>query len=250
MSKVIILDCECLDYILDSLSNIFNTDKSEILSYFNNVNLDEIWEKSQKERYAYEYLFEDFKQKFKIHKYIIIKACWFHNTRVLKGNDFIEGILPLEKAIIKIEEIIEKVIQNLNKSFKVENLNNSTATIHKLNSDYDQGPWGFLIKEFAFENVNGIHNYLNVPELVEDILRFRYPINYDLILNEYQKITTKCIVKFKSDRDFHPDTLAYVVNYLYHKTNNLEMNYQCNTNISNFRKTIPHINILEINYYQ
>lgn len=250
MSKVIILDCECFDSILDSLSNIFNTDKSEILSYFNDVSLNEVWEKSLKERYAFEYLFEDFKQKFKIHKSIIIKAYWFHNTRVLKGNDFIEGILPLEKAIIKIEEIIEKVIQNLDKSFKIENLNNSTATIHKLNSDYDQGPWGFLIKEFAFENANGIHDYLNVPELVEDILRFRYPKEYDFILNEYQKITTKCIVKFKSDRAFHPDTLAYVINYLYHKINNLEMNYQCNTNISNFRKTIPYCNILEINYYQ
>ena len=250
MSKIIILDCENFDSILDSLSNIFNTDKSKILSYLNDVSLDEIWEKSRKERWAYEYLFEHFKQQFKINKSIIIKAYWFHNTRVLKGADFIEGILPLEKAIIKIEEIIKKVIQNLDKSIKIDNSTHSTATIHKLNSDYDQGPWGFLIKEFAFEKVNGIHNYLNVPELVEDILRFRYPEKYDLILNEYQKTTTKCIVKFKSDRDFHPDNLKYVINYLYHKINNLEMSDKCNANISNFRKTIPNVNILEVNYYQ
>lgn len=250
MSKIIILDCENFDSILDSLSNIFNSNKPEILSYLNEVSLDEIWRKSKKERYAYEYLFEHFKQKFKIRKSIIIKAYWFHNTRVLKSTDFKEGILPLEKAIIKVEEIIEKVIRNLDKSIKLDYLTNSTATIHKLNSDYDQGPWGFLIKEFAFENANGIHDYLSVPELVEDIIRFRYPEEYDFILNEYQKFTTKCIVKFKSDRTFHPDTLAYVINYLYHKINNLEMNYQCNTNISNFRKTIPFFNILEINYYQ
>ena len=249
MREKIILDCENFDSILDSLTNIFDTDKSKILSYFNDINLEEIWEKSQKERYGYEYLFEHFKKHFKFNKSIKIKAYWFHNTRVEKGTDFTEGILPLEKAIIKVEKIIEKVNRNLDKSIKLDYLTNSTATIHKLNSDYDQGPWGFLIKDFAFENANGIHDYLNVPELVEDILRFRYPKDYDLVLNEYQKITTKCIVKFKIDRDFHPDTLAYVINYLYHKINKLKMNFQCNTNISNFRKTIPYDNIIDIKYY-
>lgn len=117
-----------------------------------------------------------------------------------------------------------------------------------MNSTVDKGRCGGLIKNFALQKNRGVHDYLYARELVENILNYKYPDKYNLILNQFQKITSKCIIEFKSEKEFHPDRLSKVINYLYHKINKLEMDYTCNVNISNLGRTISPNMIVSINY--
>lgn len=250
MKEITILDCENYDSMILSLETIFTTSGDDLSFFLKSVDLNEIWEKSPKSKQVDEYLFDKFINEFKIDNSQIIKAYWFHNTRVLKGTKFEEGILPLSMAINKIELILNEIIKKLEIPISNTPLSECSIIQDKLNSKINQGPWAFLIRDFAFENTEGIHNYLQAPELIEDILNFRYPGKYDLILSEYQKETVKCIVKFRTEREFCYQRLIRVINYLYNKINNESMDWRANANFSNEGEIISPSMILKIDYIE
>ncbi|SFD51383.1 hypothetical protein SAMN04489722_11130 [Algibacter lectus] len=248
MKEISILDCENYESMLSSLASIFTTSGNDILSFLKSTDLNEIWKKSLKEKYANEYLFDEFLNEFKINESKIIKAYWFHNTRVLKGSEFKEGILPLSIAINKIETLINEIIKKIQIPINNNSLLGCSVIQNKLNSKTNQGPWAFLIRDFAFEKADGIHDYLKSPELIEDIIYFKYPEKYDLIFREFQNTTVKCIIKFKTEKEFHPQRLLYVINYLYNKINDKKMDWRSNANFSNNGKIISPEMILKIDY--
>jgi hypothetical protein len=250
MKEISILDCENYDTILSSLSAILSTSENDISSFLKSLDLNEIWKNSQKEKYADEYLFEEFLREFKLDESRIIKANWFHNTRVLKGSEFKEGILPSSLAINRLETLISDIVKKLKIPINKNSLQKCSVIQNKLNSKTNQGPWAFLIRDFAFEKTVGIHDYLKSPELIEDILHFKYPENYELIFREFQNTTVKCIVKFKTEFEFHPKRLLYVINYLYNKINGEKMDWRSNANFSNNGKIISPEMILKIEYLQ
>ena len=248
MKEISILDCENYESMLSSLASIFTTSGNDILSFLKSTDLNEIWKKSLKEKYADEYLFDEFLNEFKINESKIIKAYWFHNTRVLKGSEFKEGILPLSIAINKIETLINEIIKKIQIPINNNSLLGCSVIQNKLNSKTNQGPWAFLIRDFAFEKADGIHDYLKSPELIEDIIYFKYPEKHDLIFREFQNTTVKCIIKFKTEKEFHPQRLLYVINYLYNKINDKKMDWRSNANFSNNGKIINPEMILKIDY--
>jgi len=248
-NDTIILDCETSESILTSLENIFSTNKNEILSFIMNNNLDEIWRKSKQEKCAYQYYYEEFRKKFKLNTQEI-EAFWFHNTRVQESICFLEGILPLEEAIPRVEILVDEIVADLGINHNSNKALFATIIQHKLNTSTDRGPWGFLIKDFAFCLPDGIHNYLEMPEIVEDVIRFKYNNHYHQIVKKYKEVTTPCIVKFKVSRNFHPDNLAFVIHYIYQKENKLELNENCNTNLSNCGESISQDMIIKINFYK
>lgn len=250
MKEITILDCENYNTMISSLESIFATSGNDISSFLRSVDIEEIWGKSPQKKQAYEYLFEEFNNEFKIDNSKIIRAYWFHNTRVLKSSKFEEGILPLSMAIVKIELLLNNIIEKLKIPLNNNSLSQCSTIQHKVRSKTDQGPWGFLIRDFAFEKVDIIHDYLKTPELIEDILHYRYPDNYDLIFREFQKATVKCIIKFKTETEFHQDRLIYVINYLYNKINKEKMDWRSNANFSNNSKIISPKMILKIDYLQ
>jgi hypothetical protein len=250
MKEISILDCENYDTILSSLKEIFSTSENDILTFLKSLDLNEIWENSQKEKYADEYLFEEFLKEFELDKSKIIKAHWFHNTRVLKGTEFKEGILPSTPAIKRLETLIDKIVKKLKIRINENSLKECSVIQNKLTSKTNQGPWAFLIREFAFEKTVGIHDYLKSPELIEDIIHFKYPENYDLIFREFQNTTIQCIIKFKTEFEFHPQRLLYVINYLYNKINDEKMDWRSNANFSNNGEIISPKMILKIEYLE
>ncbi|NJB72029.1 hypothetical protein GGR42_002520 [Saonia flava] len=248
MTEISILDCENYESILTSLNSIFSTSGNDISNFLESIDINEIWEKSRQEKHADEYLFDEFINEFKIDESKIIKAYWFHNTRVLKGSEFKEGILPLSLAINKIEILINEIIKKIEIPINNNSLLGCSVIQNKLNSKTNQGPWAFLIRDFAFEKVDGIHDYLKSPELIEDIIHFKYPEKYDLIFREFQNSTVECIIKFKTETEFHQQRLLYVINYLYNKINNEKMDWRSNANFSNNGKIISPEMIIKIDY--
>lgn len=248
MKEIAILDCENYDSIISSLNSIFSTSENDIPSFLKSIDLDKIWKNSRKEKRADEYMFDEFIKEFKLDESKIIKAYWFHNTRVLKNSEFKEGILPLSSAINKIEILINVIIKKLQIPINNTSLSESYVIHNKLNYKINQGPWAFLIRDFAFEKTDGIHDYLKSPELIEDILHFKYFENYGVIFREFQNTTVKCIIKFKTETEFHHKKLLPVINYLYNKVNDEKMDWKSNANFSNNGKIISPKMILKIDY--
>lgn len=227
----VMLDCESYGSILKSLETIFSTNQDKILEFLNKCDLDEIFEESEKTKLGYQYLYEDFQRHFKI-KSKTIEAYWFHNTRVPENTSFAEGILPTTDAIPHIEEIVDRIVKKLGFAINPVKATSSVNIKVKLNEKSNPGPWGFLIKEFALELSTGVHDYLEIPEIVEDIVKFKYSDIYHEIIDDYKRNTYPCIVKFKGENYFHPNNLTYVINYLYHKEKGLKLDWYCNYNTS------------------
>lgn len=247
MHNIVILDCESIKSILKSLETIFSTEKHTILEFIRNNDLDDIYERSNQEQFHYILLYDEFRKVFNVNSKTI-KANWFHNTRVFKDTCFSEGVLPLRSIIPLIDEKINQIVVNMGLTVSSVNVLNYSTIKHKLITKVDSGPWGFLIKDFALELPNGIHNYLDIPEIVEDIVHHKYPDNYTGIIEKYKELTRPCIVKFKSEEEFHPDNLAYVIYYLYQKEKGLELNRFCNYNHSKCGHLIDPDMILNIEF--
>lgn len=106
-----------------------------------------------------------------------------------------------------------------------------------------------LVRETAFRSEEmGNHDYLWLPEIVEDICNAYYETYniklYDFIL----KATSPCIVKFLEKTPNGNWCLRPAVYYLYLVTNNKKLIMDSNTCFDGEGNTIPKENILEIEF--
>lgn len=248
MENQIILDCESFSSSLKSLEEIYSSSSSEIIGYLGSVNLEEIFKTNKpKDSYGYDYLFECFERRFKT-EIKEFEAYCFHTTRIRKGTKFSNGILPLNQVIDKIEEFIDKIAFDLGlEIIKIELTKDNMIGLKLRNDD---SPWGIFIKDWAFELASGIHNYLKFPEIVEDIINFKYPNDCSVLLKEYSQRTVPCIVKFKVPNIIKRERLPLLIYYLYHKVNKLEMEFDCAFNYSNQGFKIDKENIEKIEYFE
>jgi len=246
MENQIIPDCESYDSSLKSLEKIYSSSSKEIIEYLGSVDLEEIFKTNKPQGInGQDYLFECFESIFKT-EIKEFEAYCFHTTRIPKGTKFSNGILPLNQIIDKIEEFIDKVAFDLGLEIIKMDLTNDNMIGLKLRND--DSPWGIFIKDWAFELPSGIHNYLKFPEIVEDMINFKYPYDCSVLLEEYSQRTVPCIVKFKVPRTIKRERLPLLIYYLYHKVNKLEMECDCAFNYSNQGFKIDQGNIEKVEY--
>ncbi len=86
---------------------------------------------------------------------------------------------------------------------------------HKVSNDIHWGPHGFLIREtFSNAEVLGQHNYLAMPEIIQDIIR-GYAVQFrEDISSVYSFLLKPCIVKFSQPAGNHlqrimPSAISY-----------------------------------------
>lgn len=246
MENQIILDCESYDSSLKSLEKIYSSSSKEIIEYLGSVDLEEIFKTNKPQGInGQDYLFECFETIFKT-EIKEFEAYCFHTTRIPKRTTFSNGILPLNQIIEKIEEFIDEIACDLGLEIIKKDLTKDNGIGLKLRND--DSPWGIFIKDWAFELPSGIHNYLKFPEIVEDIINFKYPNDYYVLLNEYSQRTVRCIVKFKVPSLIKRERLPRLIYYIYHKVNKLEMECDCAFNYSNQGFKIDQRNIEKVEY--
>lgn len=242
------LDCTTPESTYSSLEAIYGTTTSELKSFILANNINQVFESSSQEKYGYEHYFEEFEKNFNLQN-CEITPYWFHNTRVLKLSTFKEGILPLEDAIEPVEKLVDLIAKQLGIQVNLIKPFTDPELQHKMNTVTDSGPWGFLVKEFGIQAPSGIHDYLDLPELVQHIISYKYKANTNQLLDKFRSATKRCIVKFISHVELHPANLSYVINYLYHIEHNLKLDMFCSTNYSNCGHPVDFKDIVEITYY-
>ncbi len=181
------------------------------------------------------------------------QVSWFHLTRTANSESFYQGILPLNEQQDSIWNFLYSLIQaEFSKeewvSFR-RNLGRSHAAYlyHlKTEGSIHWGPFAVLVRDIAFRSKEvGNHNYLRVPEIVEDIcLCFSDRYGIDL-LPAYLDRTRPCIVKFTDD-DAREDCVVAALYYLYCAFHGYSYSKDCNTCFDGGGKAIPNERILRV----
>src|SRR5207247_2204456 len=142
-------------------------------------------------------------------------TCWFHATRVHSEKSFSEGLLPLPDNLNIIWPFLNSLVAGQISSSDwdrfLEDLNGDPFAfsgakhaqelfIMKTKKMLYKGPCGSLVRELIdIPKQLGNHDYLDAPEIIEDICDcFEDRFQIDLMLR-YKQNTVPTIVKFFTD---------------------------------------------------
>lgn len=226
MTCVKILDCETEDTAYTSLENITGISKQKFIDFFNCFDMDKYYDEVDYNGTGDQLLFEKLLEMTKGKDLSYDGTMWFHLSRTTKSEVFYQGILPLGQVINSLwyflftlqEGILTKKQWNLFRE-SLTNSDEDYAFLYsmKISDSFHWGPYAMLIREIAFAAKDaGNHDYLDVPEIIEDIcLPFQEKFNYDLLEN-FKQSTIPCIVKFQT-ADNEKSNLGIAMYYLYHK---------------------------------
>lgn len=243
-----VLNCESFQTALESVSDLYDADEKSVLSTLKKISFNSTECKTMSWE---DYVFSEFEKSLG-RKAKEGKTLWFHLTRCKIGTMFVEGILPTNLVLPRIqrevEEIIALAIEQKKIPIKSTGIPNGDCWAFgwKMNNKMHWGPYAMLVREIAFSaSAVGNHDYLSMPEIVEDILGL--DSRCDELKNVYRETTKPCIVKFSTD-GIERYTLRAAIFYLFSKINNHELSIHCNTCFDGKGEIIPAENILAVEF--
>ena len=149
-----------------------------------------------------EYLYHEFLINNQITVHALSSIHWFHGTRCLRGTNFMnEGILPLNQ----VKKRLLKQIDHLAKINRIPSTNTDSCHmahyfflfVEKTEHSIHWGPYAMLVKDaLIMPEQYDCHDYLEIPEIVEDYIGVKYPLHFNLLRDIYKKETNPCIVEF------------------------------------------------------
>jgi hypothetical protein len=217
------LDCETVESIYSSLENILGFDRDVLdsrLAAFTKCKRTEPETKLQT-------LILDFITNNNKSRIFHDSTCWFHATRTHDAAGFRKGICPTNEMLdytwsflfsLVQGQISEKIWRKFRRQVETDCYGLGKMTF-EAKRQYEQGPYGLLVRDNAFNRCDFGHDYLQTPELAEEICRcFKHQFRFDL-QSIFFKNTKPCIVKFVSTpRD--REEIGHALLFLLHKRGN------------------------------
>lgn len=115
---------------------------------------------------------------------------WFHSTRTHDSEKIREkGLFPTSRIKSDLKKFLENLSHGLT-SFGIYK-NQAGASMKIAMGKEDDGPHAFLLKRLDCEN-----NFLEIPEIIEDIAGEILGEQSDLLVERYKKISKPCFVIF------------------------------------------------------
>lgn len=198
-----ILNCSSYETAQESLAKIFHVSESEIISTLRNVNsFDNLLQPP--EDVLYEYVCGEIGEPSSE-----ISVMWFHGTRIEDESIFYKyGVLTKTEARKFVFPRLKKMVDGLEKVGD----NPFSMSLSGKDGPHDEGPFAFLIREVAIKAPRPYHNYLDVPEMVEDIAGIFLGQNYMQLVDRFKSVTRPCIVSFLAESKGYelPHVLLYI----------------------------------------
>jgi len=198
-------------------------------------------------------LFQSFECRFGPAKSAWEYVCWFHLTRVPEGTNFAEGILPLNLALDKVWAAMTAIVNPIKKAnldkLRQVGVPNFQYGLKTSNPACFAGPYAMLVRESAFcSHEMGNHDYLTMPEIVEDICN-GYEKQFNVsISEEIAAGLRKCIVKFEVTAERGEEHAAEVLSYCWCKYHNQDLHHDANMCHDNGGIPIPYSAIRKIEF--
>ena len=228
------LDCESAETALAGLAALFGVGDSTLAAELSSFAFESV-----PERLHREHPYEDLLCHHLGYQYETLPTpkviYWFHATRVLSDVDFAEGILPLPDVLERVWANLEGLAADWSspeewRHFRT-NMKGQGARQYRTKLTYqpEGGPFAHLVKPVVFEAGRvGNHDYLAVPEIVEDIcLSYNEMLGHDL-LGQYRSATTPCIVKFRHAGSW-PGAVRAALMFVHHWLTDRDYSIHCST---------------------
>ena len=248
------IDCETRETSLDTIASFYDVTPSEIDSFFDTFDIEEIYLKKRPSYLIDEMIRMLFEEKFGSPITGIHEVCWFHLTRTPESNLFKEGILPLGEALKSIWNTLLSIFRDTEHYPKLLSLKgHGVSDYHyalKVPDKFHWGPYAMLIKDIAFQASSvGNHDYLWLPEILEDICN-GYLTSFNIRIHEIVVSSLKpCIVKFISKEYIDDALFNPIIYYLYLTNKGEDMCINSNTCFDGNGCLIPAEDILKIEFY-
>lgn len=185
-----ILDCSSYESTKKSLLDIFSTTEEKLAAVLQSINP---FESSYKP--AKEVLYDETCDILGQPK-DNISVVWFHGTRTEDDSLFHKfGILTKSEA----RKFIEPRLIELSEGMESFGSNPFSLSLSGKQGDHDEGPFAFLIRDIAIHAPSPNHNYLDAPEMVEDIAGTLLGENYLQLVNRFKETSAPCLVSFTSE---------------------------------------------------
>ena len=245
------LDCESRESTLDSLSVIYGVSASDIKKFLREADLEKHYATTNPQNPCDKELTSLFEQTFDSAPGPIHRVFWFHLTRAKLGAGFVNGILPLSEALDDIWETIFAVFKGTNHEIELRNLQQNGVPGHlydlKVGNPLHGGPYAMLVRESAFRlNEMGSHDYLRLPEIIDDICNgYKETCGHD-IHDELSKALVPYIVKFWSNEENGKLHIEPALYYLYCIMQGQELTDIANTCFDGKNSAVPPEQIVKV----
>lgn len=199
-----VLDCESIESTQLSLSQSFNCTPGQLHKFIADRSPLEYFEHNWDRLPMFgEWYYQKLIQHFGRPR-MPSEICWFHGTRVPKGTTFTEGLLPLGEQIPRLMDMLVEALEN---DFDKQSVKSAFERrggyafhfANKLNDSIHWGPYAFLVKDVVTSrNSLGQHDYLAMPEIIEDLCEEVKNANGLELLSQFREKLQPVIVKFKA----------------------------------------------------
>ncbi len=182
-----ILDCSSYETAKDSLLKIFNVSEIELVNLLKSSNpFDHASLPPEDALFDHACSIAGYPEDD-------IKVMWFHGTRIEDETLFHKhGILTKTDA----RKLLEPRLKELAAGLESTGSNPFSVSLSGKEGPHDEGPFAFLIREVAIHAPSPCHNYLEAPEIVEDLAGIMLGQNYIKLVDRFKQISRPCVVAF------------------------------------------------------
>ena len=181
-------------------------------------------------------------------------AYWFHGTRTTHDNQFSEGLLTLgrsEKLVMDMlishapTNQVRERLQAWNTHGGVPEDLYQMRTLEKMH----WGPYGHLVREVHLHAQDlSQHDYVWLPELVEDVCRAYKEYYQQDLTKHYLQILRPCIVWFRSEIQCQYGVLEAALSYAYTSVRGLPPDSGSVYGVDKDGVDVPHRDIFKIEF--
>lgn len=245
------LDCESKDSTLASMADIYGVHSSEIQDFVLSFDIDEHFAIHDPPRGPGKELVLLFEKQFGCELAPLEKVFWFHLTRASSGADFTKGIQPLAEVLNGVWETLLLVFRGTHHEGRLKALRTQGVPNHayalKLSSPVHGGPYAMLVRASAFrDDEMGNHDYLWLPEIMEDICNGYHVAYGELIHEDLRSALTSFVVKFWSRKQMGIGCIASAMYYLYCTAHNRLLTIDANTCYDGGNASVPPEQIINV----
>lgn len=241
-----VLDCESIESTYDSIQSIFGISRQSIDQLFENLDVQRFYAENRDYAYDTPHLLLEKISELSSSGVNLDAVCWFHLTRIHPSTTFENGILPLGLQVDAIWDLLrslvgDRISDDEWKQFRDGMGDSHSAHLYHMkvrDSDY-WGPYGVLVRDVALcPSEVGHHDYLGIPEIVEDICLCLAESNEFDLYAAFVENSKPSIVKF-IDPNPSIRCLPPAIYYLYARFHKEQLSLSCNTCFDGGAKPVP-----------
>lgn len=252
-----VLDCETYHSSIRCLADLYAIDVYDAEAFFSALDIDEEYRRKDVSMRGDEFLARRFQAQFGDPDSTWERVRWFHVTRVPPDTTFDEGILPLGPALDKVWDAVIAAQDDAGTKAKLQKMREKGVRDRQYNlktpATFFHGPYAMLVRVVSFHSGTiGNHDYLGIPEIVEDICNGYEAATGESILRRVQNFLKPCIVKFEerdgADRPDDPHLRRVLLYYCWSKCRSEDLCYLANTCFDAGGQVIPRSAIRKIEF--